>query len=170
VIVLGAGAIAQRFASILAGFRCDVTLFGRESGDIHTLDELDALLPQADVVCCLLPATPKTEGLLGATRLARLNPGAILINAGRGSVLDQPALIDMLRSSRLAGAVLDVTALEPLAADDPLWRCPNVVLTQHTAGGSDREPGRIIDVFVRNLDRYLAGAAMEHVVDWTREY
>jgi phosphoglycerate dehydrogenase-like enzyme len=170
VVILGAGAIAKRLTELLSAFNCATTVFARHSGDIHTLDELDMDLAQADVVCCLLPDTAETRGLVNSARLGRVKAGAIFVNAGRGGVVDEIALIAALREGRLRGAVLDVTEIEPLPPDHPLWDCPNTVLTQHTAGGSDWEVDRILEVFIDNLQRFANGMPLANVVDWNRGY
>ncbi|MEU3215044.1 D-2-hydroxyacid dehydrogenase [Streptomyces sp. NPDC006971] len=170
VLVLGRGSIARRFAELLGPFGCRVAHFARGSDDIRTPAELDARLPDFDVVVGLLPGTPGTSGLLDARRLARMRPGAVLVNAGRGSLVDEEALVSELSSGRLGGAVLDVTEQEPLPAGHPLWTCPNVVLTQHTAGGSTDESARVIDLFAENLRRFEAGAPLRNPVRWTRGF
>ncbi|MCX4967540.1 D-2-hydroxyacid dehydrogenase [Streptomyces sp. NBC_00654] len=170
VLVLGRGSIARRFAELLGPFGCPVSHFARGSGDIRTLAELDERLPGFDVVVALLPGTPGTSGLLDARRLAMLRPGAVLVNAGRGSLVDEEALVSELSSGRLGGAVLDVTAQEPLPAGHPLWTCPNVVLTQHTAGGSTDEGARVVEVFADNLIRFRSGAPLRNTVQWSRGF
>lgn len=168
VLILGAGSIAQRLRALLEPFGCQITLFGRTSGDIHTLDEVDQALPEADIVVGLLPNTPQTTHLFQAERFARMKQGAIFVNAGRGSLVDEPALLDALKSGWLGGAVLDVTAQEPLPADDPLWSAPRTILTQHSGGGSSDEALRVIKVFAENLARYQQGQALLNIVDWQK--
>ncbi|MFI8434502.1 D-2-hydroxyacid dehydrogenase [Streptomyces sp. NPDC079020] len=170
VLVLGRGSIARRFAELLGPFGCPVSHFARGSGDIRTLAELDERLPGFDVVVALLPGTPGTSGLLDARRLAMLRPGAVLVNAGRGSLVDEEALVSDLSSGRLGGAVLDVTAQEPLPAGHPLWTCPNVILTQHTAGGSTDEGSRVVEVFADNLIRFRSGSPLRNTVQWSRGF
>lgn len=170
VLVLGRGSIARRFAELTGPFGCAVSYFARGSGDLRTLAELDARLPDFDVVVGLLPGTPGTRGLLDARRLARMRPGAVLVNAGRGSLVDEEALVSELSSGRLGGAVLDVTAEEPLPAGHPLWTCPGVVLTQHTAGGSTDEGTRVVDLFIDNWNRFQAGSPLRNPVQWSRGF
>ncbi|MCW5852131.1 MAG: D-2-hydroxyacid dehydrogenase [Anaerolineae bacterium] len=170
VVLVGAGTIAQRLYDMLAPFGCAITVFGQRSGHIHTLAELDAALADADIVCASLPETHKTAGLFDAARLARLKPGAVFANVGRGSVLDEAALVEALRSGALGGAVLDVTQQEPLPPDHPLWTAPNTILTQHTGGGSADENSRIIHFFTANLARYRGGEALLNAVDWRKGY
>lgn len=170
VLVLGRGSIARRFAELLGPFGCRVSHFARGSGDIRTPAELDERLPGFDVVVGLLPGTPATDRLLDARRLALMRPGAVLVNAGRGSLVDEEALVRELSSGRLGGAVLDVTGQEPLPAGHPLWSCPNVILTQHTAGGSTDESARVVDLFADNLLRFGAGEPLRNPVRWTRGF
>ena len=170
VVLVGAGTIAQRLHAMLAPVGCAITVFGQQSGHIHTLAELDAALAEADIVCASLPETDKTRGLFDGARLARLKPGAVFANVGRGSVVDEAALVEALRSGALGGAVLDVTQQEPLPPDHPLWTTPNTILTQHTGGGSSDENSRIIDFFAANLARYRNGEPLHNVVDWRKGY
>ena len=172
VLIAGAGTIAQSLRGLLAPFSCDITLYGRTKShaDIDRLAELDAILPQADILCSFLPETESTRQLFNAARMARLKPGAIFVNAGRGSVLDEEALYDAIETGRLRGAVLDVTAQEPLPANHKFWGSEKILLTQHTAGGRRDECVRLIDFFMRNLTNYLEGRPLLNPVDWDRGY
>nr|MBA3844255.1 oxidoreductase [Actinomycetota bacterium] len=100
-----------------------------------------------------------------ARAFALVKPSAILVNVGRGGVIDEPALVQVLRDKRLAGAALDVFATEPLPADSPLWELPNVLLSPHTAALSLRENERLVELFAANLSRYLAGEELAGRVD-----
>ena len=104
-----------------------------------------------------LPLTAETRGLIDRRRIELMKPGAILVNIGRGPVVDEDALVDALRSGPLRGAALDVYATEPLPADSPLWELDNVILSPHTAAQSVKENERIVELFADNLRRYLAG-------------
>ncbi len=170
VLLLGAGSANRRLQELLLPFHCTFTAYGRTSGDIHTLAELDAALPRADIVCAALPDTPDTRGLIDAARLQHFKPGALFANIGRGSLVDEPALVDALHSGRLGGAVLDVTRHEPLLADDPLWNCPRTILTQHTGGGSDQVFRDAVAFFTSNLARYRADEPLQNVIDWSKGY
>jgi phosphoglycerate dehydrogenase-like enzyme len=117
-----------------------------------------------------LPHTSATIGFLNHARLARLKPDAVVCNVGRGSTLDESALVEHLDSGHLGGAVLDVTAIEPLPVASPLWRHPKVLLTQHTGGRFPGESDRKIDVFLANLARYERGEALHGPVNSKRGY
>jgi phosphoglycerate dehydrogenase-like enzyme len=169
VLILGAGDLARGLREPLSRFGCSFTFYARTSGDIHTLAQLDAALATADIVCAALPDTAETRGLIDRTRLSRFKPGAFFVNIGRGSLTDEAALVDALRAGRLAGAVLDVTQNEPLNADDILWDAPNVLLTQHTAAGSDRLITDSIEFFGENLGRYRRREPLLNVVDWSKK-
>lgn len=126
---------------------------------------LDAMLPQADVLVLMVPHTPQTEKMIGRKELALLPRGAYFINTARGAVVDEPALIEALRSGHLSGAALDVFAEEPLPPGNPLWEMPNVVVSPHSASTSDRENGRITELFCDNLRRFLKGEPLRNVLN-----
>lgn len=128
------------------------------------------VLRRAEYLVLITPHTAETEGMLGAGELALLPPGAVLINIGRGSVIDEGALVDALRDGRLGGAALDVFATEPLPAESPLWDMPNVLISPHSASTSDRENARLTDLFCDNLRRYLAGEPLRNVLNTTTLY
>jgi phosphoglycerate dehydrogenase-like enzyme len=170
VLLLGAGSVNARLRELLSQFHCTFTEYGRTSGDIHTAAELDDALPAADIICAALPETPETINLLDAARIARFKPGLLFANVGRGSLVDEPALIAALKAAKIGGAVLDVTRREPLPPDDPLWDCPRTILTQHTCAGSDRVFRDTIQFFGQNLARYRAGQPLQNVIDWSKGY
>ena len=134
--------------------------------------QLNELLPQADALVMALPATAETAGVLSRERIALLGPQALVVNVGRGSAIDQPALVEALTARRLAGAALDVMEPEPLPPDHPLWQCPNTILTPHVSGNMalgltcDLD----VDMFCRDLGRYAAGEPLENLVDRSRGY
>lgn len=163
-LIVGYGSIGQAVEQRLRPFGVEVTrVASRGRGDIHRVEALDELLPQADIVIVLLPATPETTGLIEEKRLARLRTGALLINAGRGSAIDQRALIDELESGRLEAA-LDVTDPEPLPPDNPLWKLPNVLLTPHIAGDSPAADQRVYQLVGDQIRRYVEGQPLLNVV------
>lgn len=172
LLIVGLGQIGAEVARLAAPLRMRVIGLNRTgAGDyphVHELRGIETLgdwLPEADAIVISLPLTPQTRGLLDAAAIARIKPGATLVNVGRGGVLDEPALIGALREKRLAGAALDVFATEPLPADSPLWELPNVLLAPHTAGLSIHENERIVSLFVENLRRYLRGGDLINRVD-----
>jgi phosphoglycerate dehydrogenase-like enzyme len=133
-------------------------------------DQLSAMLPRADVLVLIVPHTPQTEKMIGTRELALLPRGAYFINIARGAVVDEPALIEALRSGHLAGAALDVFADEPLPPHSPLWEMSSVLVSPHSASTSDRENRRITDLFCDNLRRYLAGEDLRNVLNPQRMY
>jgi phosphoglycerate dehydrogenase-like enzyme len=149
--VVGLGEIGTEVARLAEAFGMNVLSTRRNAGD------LDALLPQADSVVITLPLTDETRGMFDRRRIGLMKPGAILVNIGRGPVVEEDALIDALRSGRLRGAALDVFETEPLPRDSPLWDLDNVILSPHTAAQSIHENERIVELFAENLRRYLAG-------------
>ena len=173
VLVVGAGHVGSDFAKLCQGLGARTiglkrTVSGPVAGfdQVCPMDQLDALLPQADVVALVLPHSPQTAGLMNAARIARMKDDAILISAGRGTVLDQDALAAAMTAGRLWGAALDVTDPEPLPADSPLWDVPNLLLTPHVAGGMRLEITRrkCVEMAQENLRRYLAGEKLVNQV------
>ena len=120
------------------------------------MEALPRLLPNADVVVDLLPLTTDTQKFVDAKLLAQLKPGALFVNAGRGRTVDTDALLAALRSGRIRAA-LDVTDPEPLPADHPLWRAPNVLITPHVAGNVAREESRAYRFAGEQIRRYASG-------------
>jgi phosphoglycerate dehydrogenase-like enzyme len=162
--LVGFGSIARRLAALLAPFGARVTgVRRRVSGDepIPTFawgtPEADRAIGAADYVVDLLPGGAGTERSFDAARLGRLAPGAVFVNIGRGSTVDEDALAAALRAGRIAAAYLDVTAGEPLAPDHPLWTTPGCFITPHMAGGDAAEGERLVDHFLENLARFTSG-------------
>ncbi len=171
VLIVGGGAIGQKTAALLRGFQCDIHTFSRTAkDDILPISDLDQYLPQADIVIACLPETPETIRLFDAQRLALLKPSAMLVNVGRGSAVDEKALMAQLKQNRLFGAVLDVTDKEPLPTDHPLWQMPNVLLTQHTSGGWAKENEAKVNFFLENLTRFEQGEELLNVADLEKGY
>jgi phosphoglycerate dehydrogenase-like enzyme len=131
---------------------------------------LERLLEQSDIVVLSLPSTPMTRGMIGARELAGMKPGAVLINVARGDIVDEAALLDSLTSGLLRGAGLDVFTREPLPADSPLWRMPNVLITPHVSATSPNFWERESELILDNLERYLAGRDLRNVVDTAAGY
>ena len=159
-LIVGYGAIARRLVELLAPFGMEIQAVrrsprGDETVPTFPMDRLDALLPQADYVVNVLPANADSDRLFDAERFAAMRPGGLFVNIGRGTTVDQDALLAAL--PRLGGAYLDVTDPEPLPKDHALWSEPNVVITPHTAGGHRGEDVRLVRHFLANLGRFEAG-------------
>ncbi|MEK7385968.1 MAG: D-2-hydroxyacid dehydrogenase [candidate division NC10 bacterium] len=140
----------------------------REAERVYPVSQMARALRQADFVVILLPLTPETHGIIGADAFAAMKPTAWLVNIARGAVVNEAALLEAVEQGRIAGAILDVFATEPLPPHHPLWRMDNVVITPHIAGPST--PEEIAPVFNDNLARYLAGRPLRHVVDRKQGY
>jgi len=128
-------------------------------------DRLPDLLAEADWLVLAVPLTQETRRLIGARELARMKPGSVLVNLGRGPLVDEQALIEALTAGRIAGAALDVFEREPLAPESPLWSMSNVILTPHVSGFGPRYWERAVALFRDNLRRYLADEPLINVVD-----
>ncbi|HEX7118343.1 MAG TPA: D-2-hydroxyacid dehydrogenase [Longimicrobiales bacterium] len=141
---------------------------GPQEDDVEVVygrDGLDRLLAASDVVVVSAPETSETRGLIDAAALGRMRPHAILVNVARGGLVDEAALADALRAGRLRGAALDVFATEPLPAESPLWRLPNVLITPHVSAYTQRFWERECALLEENLARFLAGRTLLNVVD-----
>ena len=173
VTVLGMGELGRAVAAMLRGIGFRVTGWsasGRPVEGIETLGggDLDIALARAEILVTLLPDTPQTRGLMDARRLATLPRGAWLINPGRGTVLDDQALLASLDRGHLGHAVLDVFHQEPLPKDHPFWAHPRVTVTPHIAAETRPETGAV--VVAENLRRAARGQTLLHLVDRTRGY
>lgn len=138
--------------------------------EVHALDDLAGIVGRADHIVLTLPGTAQTEKLVDAGLLAKAKPAVTVVNVGRGTVIDEQALVDALRSGQVGFAALDVFAVEPLAADSPLWELDNVLVSPHSGGLDSREDERICEIFCDNLRHYLAGRPLHNVVDPTLGY
>lgn len=164
--LIGYGEIPRVLAPVLVALGCHVLYTARtERPDaVATFVRLDALLAQSDVVSLHVPLSDETANLIDAARLARMKPGAILVNTARGGLVDQAALTEALRTGRLAAAGLDVLADEPADPADPLFGLPNVVLTPHVAWITDGTFERSFALAAENVRRLAAGEALLHRV------
>ena len=160
--IVGHGRIGAAVARIARAFGMEVLSHRRTPGPGNV--DLDTLLATSDVVSLHCPLTPETRGLINAERLARMKPGAILINTGRGPLIDEAALAEALASGHLGGAGLDVLSVEPPAADHPLLRAPNCLITPHVAWASRAARERLITATAANVAALLKGQAI-HVVN-----
>ncbi|WP_368499618.1 D-isomer specific 2-hydroxyacid dehydrogenase family protein [Herbiconiux sp. A18JL235] len=171
VLIVGAGGIAQELLRLLRPFGVDVTMVRRKTTAVPDaartvgIDRLDEALASADVVVLAAPLTPATTGLFDAQRIARLKPGAYLVNVARGAFLDTDALVAALDDGRLAGAGLDVTDPEPLPDGHPLWRHPSAIVTPHTADTPEMTRPLLADRVRANVGAYLDGGGFTGVVD-----
>jgi phosphoglycerate dehydrogenase-like enzyme len=165
VLILGHGSIGAAVEERLVPFGVsEIVRVARRARDgVHGVEELAALLPQADVVVNILPATPQTEGLLDAEMLGAMRRGALLVNGGRGLTVDTDALLEALRDGRVR-AVLDVVEPEPLPADHPLWDAPNLILTPHSAGDTPGAERAAWALAGDQLRRYAAGEPLLNVI------
>ena len=178
--VVGLGQVGRAIARVARGAGLRVVAVRRTASGtgsdlpdvavVYPQSGLGALLAESDYVVLIVPFTPDTAGLLGAREIALMKPGAVLINIARGQLVDEPALIDALRSGHLGGAALDVFATEPLPANSPLWDLPNVLVTPHSMSTALGENEALVELFCENLRRYLAGEALRNVFDRGRGY
>jgi D-2-hydroxyacid dehydrogenase (NADP+) len=177
LLIVGYGSIGRELAKRAQAFGMriwGVTRSGK--GDtthaerIQPASELHQALPHADYIVIAAPDTSETKHLIGAEQIARMKRGARLINIGRGSLLDEAALMAALQSGQLSGAALDVTTPEPLPSDSALWKAPNLFITPHTSGVSDRLWQRETELLLRLLDEWFAGKALSNRVDLSRGY
>jgi phosphoglycerate dehydrogenase-like enzyme len=172
--LVGVGDIGREIARVARAVGMHVIGVSRSGHRVPAVEHvyrpgyLTRALAAADFVVVVVPLTPKTRGLIDERALAAMRPGAWLINIARGAVVDEAALLAALQARRLAGAILDVFATEPLPAEHPLWALDNVVVTPHVAGPSTAE--EIAPIFNDNLARWLRGRPLQHVVDRTRGY
>jgi phosphoglycerate dehydrogenase-like enzyme len=175
--IVGLGDIGRACAALLraAGLRT-LGLRRGAGGGASGADELlgpaalPELLARSDYVVLALPLTPETRHLIGAPALRQMRPGAVLVNVGRGALIDEPALVDALREGRLRGAALDVFEKEPLPAGHPFFALPSVLLSPHSADQVQGWREQAHAAFLLNLDRYRAGQPLLNVVDTARGY
>ncbi len=175
VLVLGLGGIGQQVARLCGALGMRVLGVKRTAGPlegvtVHPLSVLADVIGEADHIVVTLPGTRHTEGLLDAALLARTKRGVTVVNVGRGTVIDEPALVDALKTGQVGFAALDVFAVEPLPDDSPLWDLPNVLISPHTAALDVLEERRIAEQFCANLRAFLDAAPMSNLVDPEQGY
>ena len=180
ITVLGTGDIGTCFAKRAKAFEPEkitgVSRSGRTSETVYdamlSIEKLDTVLPETDLLVMSLPGTPETEGILSKKRIELLPDGAYIVNVGRGSAIDYDALMKELDSGRLGGAALDVFPTEPLPAESPLWKTKNLLITPHSAGNLTLgyTLDRNVAQFCENLREYAAGRPLHHVIDKTKGY
>ena len=171
-LLLGYGAIGQLIKPRLEAFDVDVSVVRRSGGQgVIGPEEWRARLEEFDWVILAVPATPETEGMIGAAELAAMKSDAVIVNIARGSVIDQPALVAALEAKAIGAAFLDVTTPEPLPADHPLWALPNAHITMHLSGrAQDKMFLRSGQRFLANLDNYLNGRPLAPIFDPAKGY
>ena len=164
VLILGYGSIGRAVEKRLVPFGVDIVRIARGAREgVHALSDLPSLLPKADIVVILLPLTAETRGLVGAELLSLLKPGALVVNASRGAVVDAPALMAAVADGRLRAA-LDVTDPEPLPDGHPLWSMPGVLITPHVAGDVSGEEARAWALVADQVGRLARGEPLRNVV------
>jgi phosphoglycerate dehydrogenase-like enzyme len=176
--ILGMGAIGVEIARWCAALGMKVIGLRRHPdlpkpqhvAEIFSPAQIDEFLGRADFVVLALPLTAETRGLLSAERLRAMKPSAYFINIGRGDLVDERALLEMLQARKIAGAALDVFQAEPLPEDHPFWELDNVFVTPHISGNFSEYVDRVGEQFAENLARYVRGEALLNVVDKARGY
>jgi len=172
--VMGLGTLGEAVARRLKSFGFDTSGWSRSAKTIADVtvfsgtDRIDAFLKDLEILVCLLPLTPETQGILNADVFRHLAPGAGLINVGRGAQLNEADLLSALESGQLAAASLDVFAAEPLPAAHPFWRHDRIFITPHLAADVDPESAAL--AIKRQIDRFEAGQGLEHIADRARGY
>lgn len=171
VAICGFGSIGRETARLLRAFGARAIALTRSARPHALADEslpiaeLHAVLPRADAIVLALPLDASTRHLIGARELALLRKTAVLVNISRGGIVDTDALVAALQGGTIAGAGLDVTDPEPLPAGHPLWAAPNLIISPHVAGAAGKAGfERLADVAARNVERFLAGQPLAHVV------
>ena len=174
IVICGTGDISSTFAKRLKAF-CPAKITGvNRSGrmvegfdEVITMDKLDSVLPDADLVAMALPGTQETNHFLSRERIALMKKSAFLINVGRGNAIDQDALIEALEEEKIAGAALDVFRTEPIPETDPAWKTKNLLVTPHCSGKMTMAYTRntLVDTFCENLVRFHEGTPMLHLVN-----
>jgi D-2-hydroxyacid dehydrogenase (NADP+) len=177
LLIVGFGSIGRELAKRASAFAMRVWGVTRSGKGDTTLAEkivpasqLEETLPHADYVVISAPETTETRHLIGAPQIARMKPGARLINVARGSLLDEAALIRALEKGALRGAALDVTSVEPLPPESPLWNAANLFITPHTSAVSDRLWHRETALLMDLLERWFEGREMFNRIDFARGY
>ena len=179
IVICGTGDIGSNFARRLRAF-CPAKIIGvnrsgkcpSEFDEVVKIDDIETVLPLADVLALTLPGTAQTNNLISAERISMLKKGAFIVNVGRGNSIDQGAVIAGLNSGHLAGAALDVFREEPIPENDPAWNTPGLLVTPHCSGKMTMAFTRdtLVDTFCENLMRFQEGKPMLHVVDKTLGY
>ena len=177
-LLVGLGGAGRAVARLLAAAGVEVYGAGRPGHhyDVPGVaayvasDQLHQVLPEVDALVLACPLTEQTRGLIGPAELALMRQGSVLVNISRGAVVDEEALVGALRAGHLRGACLDVFATEPLPAGSPLWDMPNVIVSPHSAATVAAENALLTDLFIDNLQRWLAGRPLRNTYDRVAGY
>lgn len=176
-LIYGVGSIAREVAQVLRGAGIDVAGVGRTArkgvpvfGEVHSQATAGGALAEADWVIGVLPGTSETRNYFDAAFFSRMKPTSRFINIGRGTSLDEAALVSALEAATIAGAALDVFVTEPLPDDNPIWTAPNLIVSPHISGDYIGHKEDMVTQFLDNLDRYLDGRPLVNVVDKVAGY
>lgn len=179
VVSVGMGDIGSEFAKRMHALGCTVYGVRRTVHDVpdyiekmYTMETIDEILPECDVVALSLPETNETIGLFDYERLHKIKKNGIILNVGRGSAINSTDLVQTMNEGHLMAACLDVTDHEPLPKNNPLWNTQNVYITPHISGRFNAEVtyDKVIDIFLRNFEHYINEETLEHIVDKKRGY
>jgi len=175
--ILGFGRIGRAIAARAHGFGMEIMAVDANPVNkpdfvrtLWGLDRVPDLLRQSNALVCTVPKTPATSRMISAEQLQLMPCGSFIVNIGRGGVIDEGALVEAVRSGQLAGVGLDVTEVEPLPSDSPLWNEPNILLTPHSAGFTKKLREKKTRWFTDNLRRYIKGEPLQGLVDPARGY
>jgi phosphoglycerate dehydrogenase-like enzyme len=166
VLIVGYGDIGKTIEKYLLAFEVEITRVARSarsSPEVHSVSQLDELLPHAEIVVLILPLTSESHGLIGSKQIALMPQGALLVNAARGPIVQTDALVEALNQGRIRAAV-DVTDPEPLPPEHPLWKCPNLLITPHVAGSTPQFSPRAIRIAAEQVQRLVDGQPLMNVV------
>ena len=166
VLLIGYGEIGKEIERMLSPFHVELVRVARRARndpEVHSVSNLAILLPNAEIVVLIVPATEATRNLIGKCELALMRQGALLVNAARGPVVNTDALVDALNVGRIRAA-LDVTDPEPLPEDHPLWSCPNLLITPHVGASTPQFSPRALRTAAGELRRYMKGEPLKNVV------
>jgi len=172
--IVGLGSIGAHLAFTARQFGMRVIGLNRSGrccenvDQVHTLDDLSGFFREPDYIVLTLPDTPQTKHFINADNLCLMKPSTVLMNVGRGSIINEADLVCALHEGVIGGAVLDVFENEPLAQDSPLWQLPNVFITPHTAAMSFAED--IVRIFVENYKRFIQEQSLSHIIDFDLGY
>ncbi|QEK13651.1 dihydrofolate reductase [Crassaminicella thermophila] len=173
---IGTGSIANEGAKRLQGFGVRIIGVNTSGKKVDyfdkcfSMDDLDKMLPECDVVVLTIPYTNKTHNLINNDTISMMKEGVFLVNVSRGSIIDEVALLKFLRNGKIRGAALDVFTQEPLESDHPLWNFNNVIITPHNSWISEKRNERRFNMIYENLKRYISGKKLLNIVDLNKGY